>query len=127
MPDLTGQSIGRYHIVAPLGEGGMAIVYKAFDTRLECDVAIKFIRKENVLPNQLEKMTARFEREAKRMAKFLHPNIVKVMDYGEYEGYPYLVMPYLPGGTLKDVLKEHGGKLFPSWRMNPRFPPHPPD
>ena len=113
MPDLTGQSIGRYHIIAPLGEGGMAVVYKAFDTRLECEVAIKFIRKENVLPNQLEKMTARFEREAKRMAKFLHPNIIKVMDYGEYEGFPYLVMPYLPGGTLKEMLKARRGKPMP--------------
>jgi len=89
----------------------MAVVYKAFDTRLESDVDIKFILKENILPNQLERMTARFEREAKRMAKFQHPNIVKVMDYGEYQGSPYLVMPYLPGGTLKDLIKARGGKL----------------
>ncbi|MEI7989527.1 MAG: bifunctional serine/threonine-protein kinase/formylglycine-generating enzyme family protein [Chloroflexota bacterium] len=102
MPNLTGQSIGRYHIIVPLGEGGMATVYKAFDTRLECDVAIKFIRKENVPASQWERMNARFEREAKRMAKLMHPNIVKVTDYGEYEGNPYLVMPYLPGGTLKN-------------------------
>ncbi|MEI7990027.1 MAG: bifunctional serine/threonine-protein kinase/ABC transporter substrate-binding protein [Chloroflexota bacterium] len=105
MPDLSGQSVGRYHIIAPLGEGGMATVYKAFDTRLECDVAIKFIRKESILPNQWERMIVRFEREAKRMAKFLHPNIVKVMDFGEYQGSPYLVMPLLPGGTLKELLK----------------------
>ena len=113
MPDLTGQSIGRYHIIAPLGEGGMATVYKAFDTRLESNVAIKFIRKENILPNQWQHMTARFEREAKRMARFTHLNIVKVMDFGEYEGSPYLVMPYLSGGTLKDMLKARSGKGIP--------------
>jgi len=113
MPELIGQSIGRYHIVAPLGEGGMATVYKAFDTRLESDVAIKFIRRENIPTNQMERMIVRFEREAKRMAKFQHPNIVKVMDYGEYQGSPYLVMPYLPGGTLKDLIKARGGKPFP--------------
>jgi formylglycine-generating enzyme required for sulfatase activity len=93
-----------------LGEGGMATVYKAFDTRLECEVAIKFIRKENVPSSQWESMIVRFEREAKRMAKFLHPNIVKVIDYGEYQGSPYLVMPYLPGGTVKELLKGRHGK-----------------
>ncbi|MEI7990393.1 MAG: serine/threonine-protein kinase, partial [Chloroflexota bacterium] len=113
MPELIGQSIGRYQIVAPLGEGGMATVYKAFDTRLESDVAIKFIRRENIPANQMERMIVRFEREAKRMAKFQHPNIVKVMDYGEYQGSPYLVMPYLPGGTLKDMLKARRGSPLP--------------
>ncbi len=52
MPDLTGQSIGRYHIIEPLGVGGMWTVYNPYDTRLECDVAIKFIRKESVSPNK---------------------------------------------------------------------------
>ena len=105
---LTGQSLGRYHILEPLGEGGMAVVYKAFDTHLEHEVAVKVIRTEQISPAALSRALNRFEREAKAVAKLDHPNIVKVMDYGDHEGSPYLVMPYLPGGTLKQYLKEHG-------------------
>lgn len=105
MADLTGRSLGRYHIIEKLGEGGMAVVYKAYDTRLESDVAVKVIRTENLAPSILERALKRFEREAKALAKLTHANIVKVLDYGEYEGKPYLVMPYLPGGTLKTLLK----------------------
>jgi serine/threonine protein kinase len=104
MPDLTGHSLGRYHILEQLGEGGMATVYKALDTRLEREVAIKVIRRANFPPDQLERMFKRFEREAKSLAKLSHRNIVKVLDYGEHDGSPYLVMEYLPGGTLKDRL-----------------------
>jgi serine/threonine-protein kinase len=102
--NLTGQPLGRYHILEPLGEGGMATVYKAFDTRLEREVAVKVIRREAFPPNQLERILARFEREAKSLARLNHPNIVKVHDFGDHDGAPYLVMEYLPGGTLKDRL-----------------------
>ncbi|MBS4016457.1 MAG: serine/threonine protein kinase, partial [Candidatus Latescibacteria bacterium] len=105
MTNLTGQSIRRYHILEPLGEGGMATVYKAFDTRLETDVAVKFIRTEALPQNAIERALKRFEREAKSLARLTHPNIVKVTDYGEYQGKPYLVMEYLPGGTLKQRLQ----------------------
>jgi formylglycine-generating enzyme required for sulfatase activity/tRNA A-37 threonylcarbamoyl transferase component Bud32 len=105
MSNLLGQTLGRYHILEQLGEGGMAIVYKAYDTRLETDVAVKVIRIENLAPSILEKSLKRFEREAKSLARLTHPNIVKVIDYGEHEGKPYLVMTYLPGGTLKERLK----------------------
>lgn len=101
MPNLTGQSIGRYHILEQLGEGGMATVYKAYDTRLERDVAIKIIRTGAFPPEQLERFLKRFDREAKALARLTHPNIVSVIDYGEFEGAPFLVMTYLPGGTLK--------------------------
>jgi serine/threonine protein kinase len=104
MPSLIGQSIGRYHILEQLGEGGMATVYKAFDTRLERDVAIKVIRRNAFPVEQHELVLKRFEREAKALAKLNHPNIVGVIDYGEYEDSPYLVMPYFPGGTLKERL-----------------------
>ena len=106
MANLIGQSLGRYHILEQLGEGGMATVYKAFDTRLEADVAVKVIRTEQLAPNVLERALKRFEREAKALARLTHANIVKVIDYGEYEGHPYLVMPYLPGGTLKECLAQ---------------------
>lgn len=103
MTDYSGQSIGRYHIISHLGEGGMAVVYQAFDTRLECDVAVKFIRMERLSPEVSAVALKRFEREAKAVAQLTHPFIVKVTDYGEYRGVPYLVMPYLPGGTLKQL------------------------
>jgi serine/threonine protein kinase len=104
MTTLTGQSIGRYHILEQLGEGGMATVYKAYDTRLERNVALKVLRTELFSPVLLQEVLQRFEREAKSLAKLSHPNIVNILDYGEYEGLPYLVMEYLPGGTLKNKL-----------------------
>jgi len=109
--NLTGRSLGRYHILEQLGEGGMATVYKAHDTRLDSDVAIKVIRTESLPQNAVDRALKRFEREAKALAKLTHPNIVKVSDYGEHENKPYLVMPYLLGGTLKENL----GKPMP-WR-----------
>ena len=110
MVDLIGQSLGRYRILEQLGEGGMAIVYKAYDTRLESEVAVKVIRTEQLAPSILERTLRRFEREAKALAKLTHSNIVKVLDYGEQDGKPYLVMPYLPGGTLKQLIN---GKAMP--------------
>jgi serine/threonine protein kinase len=109
MPDLTGHSLGRYHLTEQLGEGGMANVYKAYDTRLETDVAVKIIRTENLAPSVYERSIKRFTREAKALARLTHPNIVKVTDYGEYDGKPYLVMEYLSGKTLKQRL----GKPIP--------------
>jgi serine/threonine protein kinase len=104
MTDLTGHELGRYHLLEKLGEGGMAIVYKAYDTRLEVDVAVKVIQTESLPQNAIERALKRFEREAKALARLTHQNIVKVTDYGEYEGKPYLVMPYLPGRTLKQKM-----------------------
>jgi len=109
MTDLIGLSLGRYHILEQLGEGGMATVYKAYDTRLERDVAVKVIRTEKLTLETMGRTLKRFEREAKALAKLTHPNIVPISDYGEHEGKPYLVMPYLPGGTLKQRL----GKPIP--------------
>jgi len=109
MSNFTGLDIGRYRIIEPLGQGGMAMVYRAYDTHLECEVAVKFIRMEQLPPAEMEKTLKRFEREAKEIARLTHPNIVKVTDYGEYNGIPYLVMPYLSGGTLK----QFAGKPMP--------------
>jgi len=106
--DLIGHSLGRYHILEQLGEGGMAVVYKAYDTHLEHEMAVKVIRTDHLGPAVLDRALKRFEREARSVAKLNHPGIVSVVDYGEHEGSPYLVMPYLPGGTLKQYLKQHG-------------------
>jgi len=87
-----GESVGRYHILEALGEGGMATVYKAYDTRLEREVAIKFLRTELFGEAVLEQLYKRFEREAKALARLSHFHIVKIHDFGEYENTPYLVM-----------------------------------
>lgn len=104
MTELIGKDIDRYHIIEQLGQGGMAVVYKAYDTRLERDVALKVIRRNAFSLDILERVLKRFDREAKSLAKLTHPNIVSIIDYGEYDGSPYLVMPYLVGGTLKQSL-----------------------
>ena len=96
-----GTDIGRYHILEQLGEGGMATVYKAYDTRLEREVALKLIRTDQFAPAQLERVLKRFEREAKALARLDHLHIVKVHDYGDHDGAPYLVMQYVPGGSLR--------------------------
>jgi eukaryotic-like serine/threonine-protein kinase len=101
---LIGQSLGRYHILEQLGEGGMAIVYKAYDTRLEKEVAVKVIRTEKLTLETMDKSLKRFAREAKALARLTHPNIIPIIDYGEEEGAPYLVMDFIPGGTLKRKL-----------------------
>lgn len=99
--DFLGKSLGRYHVLEKLGQGGMAVVYKALDTTLERYVAIKVI-----LPYQEyeEQFLIRFHREARTLAKLTHPNILKIFDYGEYDNHPYLVMEHVAGGTLKDQL-----------------------
>ena len=98
MSDVFGKQLGQYILLEQLGEGGMAKVYNAFDSRVERNVAIKVIlpskRTSNVFLQQ-------FEREAKAVAKLTHTNIVKVLNYGVEHGQPYLVMEYMPGGTLK--------------------------
>jgi len=102
MQDYIGKQIGRYRVTTRLGVGGMAIVYSAYDTRLEREVALKLIRTESIPADQHERLLKRFEREAKAQARFQHPNIVQVYDYGEVDSAPYLVMEYIAGGTLKE-------------------------
>ena len=102
MEDLTGRQFGPYRIVEPLGEGGMAAVYKAFQPGMDRYVALK------VLPRQLAdspEFVGRFEQEAKILAKLQHPHILPVFDYGEAEGYTYIVMPFVKSGTLDAVLE----------------------
>lgn len=102
MQNLSGQNLGRYQIIESLGQGGMASVYKAFDTSLERYLAIKVIRTD--IGGEESQFLARFQREAKALAKLDHPYILKVLDYGEQNGIPYLVMPFVQGGTLKEKM-----------------------
>ena len=101
MTELIGQTLGRYKILEQLGEGGMATVYEAYDTQDEMEVALKVI-----LPSQQhsEKFLKRFESDSRALAKLNHPNIVGVLDSGKHEGMPFLVMEYVPAGTLKQKL-----------------------
>ena len=79
--DLIGQSLGRYRITSQLGEGGMATIYKAFDAELDRYVAIKVMRPDI---SKASDFLERFKREARTLAKLSHPNIVPVLDFGEF-------------------------------------------
>jgi tRNA A-37 threonylcarbamoyl transferase component Bud32 len=104
MDNLVGQNLGRYHVIEPLGQGGMASVYKGFDNSLERNVAIKIIRSDKKEGTEQNEFLKRFQREAKALAQLDHPYILKVLDYGEQEGTPYLIMPFVKGGTLKEKM-----------------------
>src|SRR5574341_512463 len=96
-----GENVGAYRIISQLGQGGMATVYKAYHANLDRYVAIKVLHpafKED------KSFLARFEREARVLAKLEHPNIVPIYDFAEHEGQPYLVMKYVEGETLKGRL-----------------------
>jgi serine/threonine-protein kinase len=84
----------------------MAVVYKAFDKRLESEVAFKLLRTEMLTVESQKTLLDRFEFEAKALAKLNHPNIVSVIDYGDYQGTPWLVMKYMEGGTVKQFIGE---------------------
>lgn len=96
--------INRYTIHEELGKGGMAVVYKAYDTRLGREVALKVIQLEAFPSKHQISLLERFKLEARVSANLSHPNIVKVLDYGEEDGTPFLVMELLSGGTLKERL-----------------------
>ncbi len=101
-----GQKINdRYEIIKTIGEGGMANVYLANDTILDRKVAIKVLRGD--LSND-EKFIRRFKREALSVSNLSHPNIVEVYDVGEEDGNYYIVMEYIDGKTLKQLLQKRG-------------------
>ncbi|HEY3503854.1 MAG TPA: Stk1 family PASTA domain-containing Ser/Thr kinase [Actinocatenispora sp.] len=103
---LVGEVLGdRYRITGLIARGGMATVYTAVDPRLERTVAIKIIH-----PSYAGNATflSRFDREAKTVAGLTHPSVVAVYDSGQHDGLPYLVMEYVPGRTLRDVLAARG-------------------
>src|SRR5438132_13918653 len=98
MPLTTGTKLGPYEIVSPLGAGGMGEVYRARDSRLNRDVAIK------VLPASVAADAERLRRftvEAQTTGALNHPNILAIYDLGSHEGQPYLVAELLQGETLR--------------------------
>jgi serine/threonine protein kinase len=103
MEDLSGRSFGPYRIVGPLGAGGMAAVYKAYQPAVDRHVALK------VLPRhfaQDREFLGRFEQEAKILAGLQHPHILPVHDYGESDGFTFIVMPFIETGTLANIINE---------------------
>lgn len=101
-----GQKINdRYEIIRSIGEGGMANVYLGYDSILDRNVAIKVLRGD--LSND-EKFVRRFQREALSASSLAHPNIVEMYDVGEDDGTYYIVMEYVEGKTLKQLLKKRG-------------------
>ena len=95
----------RYQIIKTLGEGGMANVYLAHDTILDRNVAVKVLRGDLATD---EKFVRRFQREALSASSLSHPNIVEMYDVGEDDGQYYIVMEFVDGKTLKQVLKQRG-------------------
>ena len=99
----VGENVGPYRIIEQLGQGGMATVYKAYHASLDRYVAIKALHPAFSEDPSFE---ARFQREARVVAKLEHPNIVPIYDYAEHEKRPYLVMKFIEGNTLKAKLDE---------------------
>lgn len=99
----VGLTVGPYQITQKLGQGGMATVYKAYHASLDRHVAIKVL---HATYKEDESFLRRFSREAKVVARLEHPHIVPVYDFAEAEGYPYLVMRFIEGETLKERMSQ---------------------
>ncbi len=103
---VIGRTLGQYRILEQIGSGGMGVVYRARDERLERDVALK------ILPQGLlagDAARRRFRREALALSKLTHPNIATIHDFDSHEGIDFLVMEYIPGVSLSDKIA--GGPL----------------
>src|SRR6266705_2251180 len=99
-----GKSISHYELAEKLGEGGMGVVYKAWDRKLSRPVALKFL--SGHLAESLEQV-ARFHQEARAISAVNHPNIATIYEIGETEGQFFLALEYLSGGTLETALQQH--------------------
>ncbi len=106
---MIGRTLGHYRLGSLLGAGGMGEVYRARDTRLDRDVAVKILPEH--LANNREALW-RFEREAKAVAALSHPNILSIFDFGTEQGVSYAVTELLEGGTLRSFLS----RSSPGWR-----------
>ncbi len=99
---MAGQNIGPYHILSTLGQGGMGSVYLADDSRLDRKVALKFISGEFVTDNWAKRQLTK---EAQAVAKLDHPNICAVYGYDEIDGHSFIVMQYIEGQTLAELIR----------------------
>ncbi len=103
MDDLSGRTIGGYQLTERIGHGGGAVVYRAFQPQLERWVAVKVLHIEDAGGQQFLR---RFRREAHAIASLRHPNILNIYDYGEDQGYAFIVMEYVEGGSLQARLDD---------------------
>src|ERR1700693_6257876 len=101
----AGTHVGSYEVLAPLGAGGMGEVYRAHDTELGRDVAIKVL--PEAFAHDPERLS-RFQREAKMLASLNHPNIATIHGFEKSNGTSYLVMELVPGETLAERVKREG-------------------
>lgn len=109
-----GDVIGSYKITGAVGQGGMATVYKAYHERLDRHVAVKVMHQTFL---QDDSFIARFEREAKIVARLEHSNIVPIYDFSEHNNNPFLVMKYIEGRTLKQRILKSGISLSEAMKM----------
>ena len=98
---MIGRQLGRYRILERLGEGGMGVVYRATDERLERDVAIKLVRDDLVRDSSSQ---ARFRQEARALSRLNHPGVATLFDFDQHDGVTFLVMEYVEGDTLAQLL-----------------------
>src|ERR1700737_4071205 len=95
-----GTKLGQYEVQDFIGQGAMGLVYRAYHVQLERTVAVKVLQAMAPEPDT----TARFRHEAQAIAHMRHPNILNVYDFGEFQGSPYMIVEYVPGGGLADRL-----------------------
>jgi serine/threonine protein kinase len=98
----TGTKLGQYEVQEFIGQGAMGLVYRAYHVQLERPGAVKVLQALSPDPDT----TARFRHEAQAIAQMRHSNIVNVYDFGEFEGTPYMIVEYVPGGSLANRLSQ---------------------